>query len=259
MTIEEQVDQLLATISDRRWDELGSLLSDTYFDYAPAPDEPTASQTLVPLISALGVALPDLDIRLEDLSAREDQATALLTLEGTHAKPLWGSPGSGNAIQWTAPVTFKQVDGRLAFRFENLAFPELIAALRQFGLVNGPDDMDKPPPHPVAIPDFLMKVVMTGQAGDKDCAHLDQVQVVEPQTRVCEPCVEEGVMWPALRMCLTCGHVGCCDTSRNKHARQHHDETGHPMIRSIRMNEAWAWCYDDDAFFEGRTVAARAG
>ena len=78
-----------------------------------------------------------------------------------------------------------------------------------------------------------------------------QVVAVEPETRLCAPCYTGGVNWPALRMCLTCGSVGCCDTSRNKHALKHYEESGHPLIRSIRFDESWVWCYADNAFFEG--------
>jgi uncharacterized UBP type Zn finger protein len=57
-------------------------------------------------------------------------------------------------------------------------------------------------------------------------------------------------------MCLICGHVGCCDTSKNKHAFQHFEKTGHPLMRSIRMDEGWVWCYEDNAFFE-KSILAR--
>jgi uncharacterized UBP type Zn finger protein len=79
---------------------------------------------------------------------------------------------------------------------------------------------------------------------------------------VCDPCVASGGYWPALRMCLICGAVGCCDTSVSKHARAHHEATGHPLIRSIRLREGWIWCYVDAAMFERPTLerlAAAAG
>ena len=110
--------------------------------------------------------------------------------------------------------------------------------------------MHLPARHRSVIPDFIAKVVFNGQAGDKACDHLDLIEVTEPDTRVCTRCIESGDQWPALRMCLVCGHVGCCDTSANKHAPAHYRETGHPIIRSIRMDEAWIWCYEDNAFFE---------
>ena len=63
---------------------------------------------------------------------------------------------------------------------------------------------------------------------------------------VCQECTAQGVStWVALRMCLTCGHVGCCDSSPDRHAEQHFDETGHPVMRSVELGEAWRWCYVD--------------
>jgi uncharacterized UBP type Zn finger protein len=114
--------------------------------------------------------------------------------------------------------------------------------------------MDLPPPHPVVIPEIIFKVIFTGQVADKPCSHLGMVQVTEPTTDVCQQCVESGDIWPALRMCLVCGFVGCCDTSVNKHMKAHYQETGHPIFRSIRMDEGWVWCYEDNAFFEKRKV-----
>lgn len=119
--------------------------------------------------------------------------------------------------------------------------------------------MHLPSPYPVTPPEALLKLLFNGQAADKTCDHLDGIRVTEPTTDVCEACVEKGDTWPALRMCLACGHVGCCDTSTNRHARQHYEETGHPLMRSIRLDEAWIWCYSDNAFFEGRVLERYRG
>jgi len=62
----------------------------------------------------------------------------------------------------------------------------------------------------------------------------------------CEECLREGTRWVHLRLCLACGHVGCCDSSVRKHAAAHFHETGHPVMRSIEPGEAWRWCYVDD-------------
>ena len=62
----------------------------------------------------------------------------------------------------------------------------------------------------------------------------------------CEECLRDGTRWVHLRLCLTCGHVGCCDSSTEKHAAAHYDETSHPVMRSIEPGEAWRWCYVDD-------------
>jgi uncharacterized UBP type Zn finger protein len=77
------------------------------------------------------------------------------------------------------------------------------------------------------------------------CQHLDQIKIRETSTRVCEECVKMGDRWVHLRLCLSCGHVGCCDSSKNKHATQHFHSAKHPLIRSIEPGESWVWCYVD--------------
>jgi len=81
------------------------------------------------------------------------------------------------------------------------------------------------------------------------CSHLDQIKVVEPSGHACLDCVAVGDTWTHLRMCMTCGHVGCCDDSKNKHATAHFHGTGHPVIRSIEPGETWRWCYVDRVDF----------
>jgi uncharacterized UBP type Zn finger protein len=77
------------------------------------------------------------------------------------------------------------------------------------------------------------------------CSHLDQIKVASVRTRVCEDCVLTGDTWVHLRSCLTCGHVGCCDSSPNRHASKHSHHTAHPLVRSAEPGEAWIWCYVD--------------
>jgi uncharacterized UBP type Zn finger protein len=80
------------------------------------------------------------------------------------------------------------------------------------------------------------------------CTHLDQVEVLELPAEVagCEDCLRMGGEWLHLRICLTCGHVGCCDDSPNRHATAHNHESGHPIIRSLEPGEEWSWCYVDE-------------
>ena len=80
------------------------------------------------------------------------------------------------------------------------------------------------------------------------CTHLDQVEITELPESVagCEECLKIGDPWLHLRICLTCGKVGCCDDSPNKHASAHAREDGHPLIRSLEPGEEWSWCYIDD-------------
>ncbi len=78
------------------------------------------------------------------------------------------------------------------------------------------------------------------------CSHLDQIQDVTPQTTGCPECLASGSHWVHLRMCLVCGHVGCCDSSPHKHATKHFHRTKHPVMRSIEPGEGWGWCFVDE-------------
>jgi uncharacterized UBP type Zn finger protein len=78
------------------------------------------------------------------------------------------------------------------------------------------------------------------------CTHLDQVQITKTDKRGCEDCLKIGGKWVHLRLCLICGHVGCCDASKNKHATKHFHGTRHPLVRSIEPGESWVWCYVDE-------------
>jgi uncharacterized UBP type Zn finger protein len=84
-----------------------------------------------------------------------------------------------------------------------------------------------------------------------ECSHLDQIQQdVHPGSKGCEECLQSGDTWVNLRMCLICGHVGCCDSSKNKHATKHFHATGHPLIESFEPGQNWAWCYVDQTVIQ---------
>jgi uncharacterized UBP type Zn finger protein len=78
-----------------------------------------------------------------------------------------------------------------------------------------------------------------------DCAHFHGITRREGNTDGCEDCLRNGDSWVHLRACLICGHVGCCDQSKNKHATRHFHDTGHPVMRSAEPGESWGWCYVD--------------
>jgi uncharacterized UBP type Zn finger protein len=85
----------------------------------------------------------------------------------------------------------------------------------------------------------------------EQCTHLDQIQSVTPHTpNGCEECLKSGMTWVHLRLCRTCGHVGCCDSSVGKHATKHFHATAHPIIQSFEKGEHWGWCYVDELEFE---------
>jgi len=75
------------------------------------------------------------------------------------------------------------------------------------------------------------------------CEHFaHEKQNIEQKTKECEECEEEHLPWVAIRMCLTCGHVGCCDSSVGRHATKHFEETDHPVMVAV-PEKLWKWCY----------------
>lgn len=83
------------------------------------------------------------------------------------------------------------------------------------------------------------------------CTHVDQVEYFAPDGEVvgCPQCMAVGDSWVHLRMCQTCGQIGCCDSSPNRHAAAHHHQSGHPIVRSVQPGEDWSWCYEDEVMF----------
>ena len=82
--------------------------------------------------------------------------------------------------------------------------------------------------------------------GGEDCTHLDSIHPVTPSADGCEDCLRIGAWWVHLRICMTCGHVGCCDSSPNRHATKHYHATQHPIVKSMEPGEDWGWCYPDE-------------
>ena len=84
----------------------------------------------------------------------------------------------------------------------------------------------------------------------RECTHLDQINDVEPSAAGCEDCLRMGDTWVHLRECLICGHVGCCDSSKNRHATAHFHATEHPLVQSFQPDEDWIWCYVDEVVMQ---------
>ena len=84
----------------------------------------------------------------------------------------------------------------------------------------------------------------------KQCSHLGSIATVKPSARGCEECLKMGSWWVHLRVCRTCGHVGCCDDSPNKHATAHFHATAHPIIEGYDPPEGWGYCYVDDLMLD---------
>ncbi|MGH9834484.1 MAG: UBP-type zinc finger domain-containing protein [Blastocatellia bacterium] len=82
------------------------------------------------------------------------------------------------------------------------------------------------------------------------CTHLNQIRQVAPRAEGRQECLATSDWWVHLRLCRICGHVGCCDSSPNKHATKHFHQTRHPIIRSLEPGERWNWCYIDEIAWE---------
>jgi uncharacterized UBP type Zn finger protein len=83
---------------------------------------------------------------------------------------------------------------------------------------------------------------------ESPCEHAKLVRIHEVRRPAagCEDCLAIGGQWVHLRICLTCGRVGCCDSSPNRHATKHFETAGHPVITSAEPGESWVWCYADE-------------
>jgi Zn-finger in ubiquitin-hydrolases and other protein len=84
----------------------------------------------------------------------------------------------------------------------------------------------------------------------QSCSHLGTIRKVTPSAKGCEECLKIGSPWVHLRICRTCGHVGCCDDSPNRHATAHFHTTAHPIIEGYDPPEGWGWCYVDEFVFD---------
>jgi hypothetical protein len=86
------------------------------------------------------------------------------------------------------------------------------------------------------------------------CSHVGETRAVEASGWGCKECLERGMRWVHLRICMSCGHVGCCDSSQGKHATRHHRHAHHPIIRSYEHSETWGYCYVDQRELTGEEL-----
>lgn len=87
---------------------------------------------------------------------------------------------------------------------------------------------------------------------EAECEHVDLIQEVTPHADGCEDCLKTGDTWVHLRLCMICGHVGCCDYSKNKHATKHFQSTNHPVMKSFEPGEDWGYCYAHEIPLDAR-------
>jgi CPA2 family monovalent cation:H+ antiporter-2 len=108
-----------------------------------------------------------------------------------------------------------------------------------------------PAPSGAGEPVDVTRLVNYRPPPDSECPHISEITPVLPSAPGCEDCLRIGSTWVHLRICLSCGYVGCCDSSPNRHARAHHGEDSHPLVTSAEQGETWAYCFLDDT-----TIAA---
>ena len=94
----------------------------------------------------------------------------------------------------------------------------------------------------------MRDITIMGVGKMAECIHTTEIREVEPSADGCEECLKTGDQWVHLRMCLVCGHAGCCDSSKNKHATKHYHHTHHAIVQSLQPGEDWRWCYVDNEF-----------
>ena len=237
-------------VNEGNFDVIDELLTTEFFSYSPYPGEPTAPEAFREFAEELHSGAPDYHIRMYDVVEEDNQIRGCMELTGTYSGIFWGLPGSGKSFAVDSTF-FARFDGpRMALRWEGF---NMMGLLVDIGLVPPPEKRHLPAPESMHTPEIVFRLLFNGmQLEEKPCSHLDMIQVTEPTTDVCEQCVASGDEWPALRMCLICGFVGCCDTSVNKHTKKHCEETGHAIIRSIQPGEGWIWCYEDNALLSSR-------
>ena len=106
------------------------------------------------------------------------------------------------------------------------------------------------------LADAVRRVAFQRSIGERRCAHAAAARDISARSTTCSGCDAQGMHWLKLRMCLSCGNVGCCDSSAGHHARDHFEATGHPVMRSIEPGDAWAWCYPDKAYLGTAPIPA---
>ncbi|HSJ46504.1 MAG TPA: cation:proton antiporter [Euzebyales bacterium] len=129
-----------------------------------------------------------------------------------------------------------------------LAPAAIAAEVKRVRHVGWSGDLARDGSRAVVDPDQPVSFHPTGEA----CVHLADIAPVTPSAPGCEDCLRTGGRWLHLRICLTCGYVGCCDSSPNRHAAAHHRDTGHPAVASAEPDDDWAWCYVDRRRVDGQ-------
>lgn len=242
----EALGRFVAAFNRGDVDDAAALLSDGFWQYQPREGEPTQSQAFAEVMAGVRSGLPDGTLTLADIREDGRELLADAVFAGHFSGTMFGVHGLGQPFELQALLRSRYDDeAGLVIAIEGVQVP---VTLRILGVIPYLSFAHLVPEEPSRLPEVLYRLAFGGNSlAEKQCEHLDEITVVEVTGDTCAACVAVGAEWPALRQCLTCGHVGCCDLSVNKHAKAHSEETGHPLVRSATPGEAWIWCYPDSA------------
>lgn len=165
-----------------------------------------------------------------------------IDLAGRHGLTLRSAVRRGRPLALSADLRVEAGD-RLTMEGAVTGFA---SAADLFRTGSPPPAREEVPVSPRRRADIDPHVPISLEPTEGTCAHMAQIRAVHPSARGCEECLRSGDAWVHLRVCMSCGHVGCCDSSKNKHATAHFRTTGHPIVRSLEPGERWGWCYEDE-------------
>jgi len=247
--IETKLRAFIADLVAGNVEAAAARVAPVWLDGGERPGQPTPVELWRDLGGDLVRAFSERAIELSDVKESGDALTAKFTFSGKQSGALWGYPACGKSMSLGGNVTARLVGDKLVVGLAGVSAKETLVAI---GVLPPFELLDRPLVYPVSLPDAVLKLLFNGGFFEKPCSHLDQIRVTEPASRGCPVCDPAGIEYPTTRMCLTCGHVGCCDTSKQKHARKHFEATGHPLMRSLRFEETWMWCYVDNTVMSKR-------
>lgn len=181
--------------------------------------------------------------------------------QGPDCDPTWATTGSGSPAETSSRSTTGRTDGstsrasrstlRSPRRRLQIRRPQRVS--RGMAGLPGAERHRRRPGSRVRLSTAKPRVACD-HGSLAACSHLDSIERLELPEPVagCEDCLADGTRWVHLRMCQTCGHIGCCDNSPGRHATAHYVASGHPIIRSAEPGEDWSWCYVDELMFRLR-------
>lgn len=184
-------------------------------------------------LAGIGVALAR-SLGLADTELDELVTALRRPAEGSPA-PVEAAPGGGSAA--ASASSSPPLDAAALGPATGEAAPGASAPPREAAAWS--------PPPPTSVDTHATVELVPDPRTSGACSHLDSIRIVSPSAPGCEECLALGDRWVHLRICMTCGHVGCCDSSKNRHATRHHEGTGHPIARSLEPGESWGWCFVD--------------